>query len=307
MHPVRLYAQQPDAGAQRLEIFNDKLLSAFNFGAYESVKYRGAAAVKDAGGKPQDSQMWVVYPPDFNAKKKYPLLHSIHGGPHTAAGDTWHYRWNNQLFASGNGTQDYVVVCVNYHGSTSFGFKFKDAITHRWGELELQDVERATDQMLKKPFIDKERVFATGGSYGGYMVSWMNGHVKKDRYKAYVCHAGCTDWVGMFASDGAQWFKQELGAWYWDDMAKVHSQSPHAFAKRYCTPTLVIHGQLDYRVPDAQGLGYYNTLKTQNIDARLVWFPDENHWILKPRNSKLWYGEFFSWLGRHDPARKSKG
>ena len=130
----------------------------------------------------------------------------------------------------------------------------------------------------------------------------MNGHVKPGRYQAYVCHAGCYDWVAMFAEDAYTWFPRELGASYWDDMGKVHGQSPHAFAKHMQTPTLVIHGALDYRVPDQQGLAYYNTLKARGVDARLLWFPDENHWILKPRNSKLWYEEYFAWLKRHDPG-----
>jgi dipeptidyl aminopeptidase/acylaminoacyl peptidase len=294
-HPVRAYMLDDAGKAQRIESFNDGLLKDKALGKFESVTYPGALV----DGKREDAQMWVIYPPGFNPKKKYPLLHSIHGGPHAASADGFHYRWNNQVFASGNGGQDYVVVCVNYHGSTGFGQAYKDSITHRWGELELQDVEAATDHMLKKPYIDAKRVYATGGSYGGYMVAWMNGHCAPGRYKAYVCHAGCFDWVSMFASDGAEWFKAELGAWYWDDMAKVHAQSPHAYAKNFSSPTLVIHGQLDYRVPDAQGLAYYSTLKAQNIDARLVWFPDENHWVLKPRNSKLWYAEFFGWLKKH--------
>jgi dipeptidyl aminopeptidase/acylaminoacyl peptidase len=298
MHPSQISVMQAGRTPQRIEQFNDKLLAQFALGEAKSVNY--------AGANKEQTQMWVTYPPGFDPKKKYPLLHSIHGGPHTASGDTWHYRWNNQVFASGNGTQDYVVVCVNYHGSTSFGFKFKDSITHQWGALELQDIEAATTLMSKKPYIDKERVFASGGSYGGYMVAWMNGHVKKNRYQAYVCHAGCYDWVSMFASDAAEWFKRELGAWYWEDMTKVHAQSPHAYAKHFSTPTLVIHGQLDYRVPDAQGLAYYSTLKAQDIDARLVWYPDENHWILKPRNAKVWYEEFFGWLKLYDPARVKK-
>jgi dipeptidyl aminopeptidase/acylaminoacyl peptidase len=302
LHPARAYALREGQAPVRMEQLNDALLAQFKFGPYESVTYKGARG--------HTTQIWVVYPPNFDPKKKYPLLHSIHGGPHTASGDTWHYRWNNQVFASGNseksGAQEYVVACVNYHGSTSFGFKFKDSITHQWGALELADIEAATDLLTKKPYIDKTRVFATGGSYGGYMVAWMNGHAKPGRYKAYVCHAGCYDWVSMFASDGAEWFKNELGAWYWDDMKKVHAQSPHAYSKHFSTPTLVLHGQLDYRVPDAQAFQYYNTLKAQDIDARLVWFPDENHWILKPRNSKLWYREFFSWLAKHDPTNAKK-
>lgn len=294
-HPPRLSVldsegEGSDCVARRIESFNDSLLADHQFSRHEEVFYKGAQG--------DDVQMWLVYPPGFDAKKKYPLLHVIHGGPHTAFGDSWHFRWNHQVMAA----QGYVVACVNYHGSSSFGHAFLDSITHRWGELELQDVEAATDLLLKKPWADKNRVFATGGSYGGYMVAWMNGHVKPGRYQAYVCHAGCYDWQAMFADDAYTWHAKELGAWYWDDAAKVASQSPHAFAKSMKTPTLVIHGQLDYRVPDAQGLAYYNTLKARGVTAKLLWFPDENHWILKPRNSKLWYGEFFGWLKAHDKA-----
>lgn len=298
-HPARVHAQRGDAPVHRLERFNDELLAPFAFRPAEEVTLAGA------NGDPV--QMWVVYPPGFErgkassakgARKTWPLLHSIHGGPHACAGDTFHYRWNTQLFAA----QGYVVAGVNYHGSSGFGHAFLDSITHRWGELELQDVEAGTDWALAQPWADPNRVFATGGSYGGYMVAWMNAHVKPGRYNAYVCHAGCFDWTAMFAEDAYTWFPRELGASYWDDMAKVHSQSPHAFAATMQTPTLVIHGALDYRVPDAQGLAYYNTLKAKGVDARLLWFPDENHWILKPRNSKLWYAEYFGWLKRYDPA-----
>jgi dipeptidyl aminopeptidase/acylaminoacyl peptidase len=210
-------------------------------------------------------------------------------------------RWNAQVFAA----QGYVVACVNYHGSSGFGQAFLDAITHRWGELELQDIEAATDWLRAQPWADGERLFAGGGSYGGYLVAWMNGQVDTDpqapsrRYRAYVCHAGCYDWTAMFADDAYGWHGQELGAWYWNDPEKIRQQSPIAHAGKMQTPTLVVHGALDYRVPDAQGLAYYNTLKARGIDARLLWFPDENHWVLKPRNSRLWYAEFLAWLARH--------
>jgi dipeptidyl aminopeptidase/acylaminoacyl peptidase len=226
------------------------------------------------------------------------VLQVIHGGPHTASGDTWHYRWNLPTFAA----QGYVVAAVNYHGSTGFGHPFLDSITHRFGALELQDVEAASDWLLARPWADPRRLFAAGGSYGGFMVAWMNGRVPPGRYAAYVCHAGCFDWTAMFADDAYTWHAKELGAWYWDDIDRIHAQSPHAHAAQMRTPTLVVHGALDYRVPDAQGLAYYNTLKARGVDARLLWFPDENHWVLKPRNSKLWYGEFFDWLKRHAPA-----
>ena len=290
MHPARVHAARDGQAPLRLETFNDALLGSLRLGSCEEVVVKGAL------GEPL--QVWLTYPPGFDRKKKHALLHNIHGGPHAAAGDTFHYRWNAHAFAA----QSYVVACVNYHGSSGFGEAFLDSITHRWGELELQDVEAGTDWLLKQPWADRQRVFASGGSYGGFMVAWMNGHVKPGRYKAYICHAGCFDWQAMFSDDAYTWHAKELGAWYWDDPAKVRSQSPSSFVAAMHTPTLVIHGALDYRVPDQQGLAYYNTLKAKGVDARLLWFPDENHWVLKPRNSRLWYGEFFDWLRRHDPA-----
>ena len=299
-HPARLHAHLPGAAPRRIERFNDAVLAPLASGRVEEVWFKGADAAGGAEG--DEVQMWLVYPPGFDPRKKYPVMHNIHGGPHSAAGDTWHYRWNTQVFAA----QGYVVACVNYHGSSGFGQAFKDSITHRWGALELTDIEAGTDWLLKKRWVARKRVFATGGSYGGFMVAWMNGHLPAGRYAAYICHAGCFDWVGMFADDAWGWHAQELGRWYWDDMAHVHAQSPHAFAAAMTTPTLVIHGALDYRVPDQQGLAYYNTLKARGVDARLLWFPDENHWILKARNSQLWYREFFGWLKRHDPAARPR-
>ncbi|PTT91650.1 S9 family peptidase [Pelomonas sp. HMWF004] len=288
--PPRLSALGED-GVRRIEALNDERLAAHRFGRHEEVTLTGARG--------DDVQMWLIYPPDFDAKKKWPVMHVIHGGPHTAFGDSWHWRWNHQAFASAG----YVVACVNYHGSSSFGHEFLDSITGHWGEYELQDIEAGTDWLLKKRWVDGQRIVATGGSYGGYMVAWMNGHVPAGRYQAYVCHAGCYDWQAMYADDAYNWHRKELGAAYWDDPARVAAQSPHSFARHFTTPTLVIHGQLDYRVPDAQGLAYYNTLKSLGVPSRLVWFPDENHWVLKPRNSRLWYGEFLGWLARHNEAR----
>ena len=300
MHPARVHALRDGHAPLRLEAFNDALLAGLRLGAVEEVSVKGAL------GEP--IQMWLTYPPGFDrekasGKKKLPVLHSIHGGPHAAAGDTFHYRWNTHAFAA----QGYVVACVNYHGSSGFGHAFLDSITHHWGELELQDVEAGTDWLSKQPWVDRKRVFAAGGSYGGFMVAWMNGHVKPGRYQAYICHAGCFDWQAMFSDDAYTWHAKELGAWYWDDPAKVRAQSPSHYVAAMKTPTLVIHGALDYRVPDQQGLAYYNTLKARGVDARLLWFPDENHWVLKPRNSQLWYGEFFDWLKAHDRVGTGEG
>ena len=269
---------------RRIDRFNDEIMARVKLGEVREFEV--------AGWRGEKVQMWAVYPPDFDEKKKWPLLHNIHGGPHGIWGDNFHFRWNNHVFAA----KGYVVVCVNYHGSSSFGQKFTQSIDGEWGKRELADVEAGTDFMVKQGYIDPDRLLAAGGSYGGYMVAWMNGHT--DRYKAYVCHAGCFDWVAMFSDDAWYWHPKELGANYWEDAKRVDGQNPRARVERMKTPTLVMHGLLDYRVPDSQGLAYYNTLKARGVPSRLVFFPDENHWILKPQNSRLWYREFFAWLER---------
>lgn len=274
-----------DGGAQRrIDAFNREVMGRVRLGEVREF------TIKGHGG--EDVQMWAVYPPDFDPKKKWPLLHNIHGGPHSIWGDHFHMRWNNHAFAA----MGYVVVCVNYHGSSSFGQRYLESITGELGRRELFDVEAGTDFMLKQGYIDRDRLVAAGGSYGGYMVAWMNAHT--DRYKAFVCHAGCFDWVAMGADDVWYWSGKSLGADYWNDMKRVEAQNPRAIVKPMKTPTLVTHGLLDYRVPDSQGLAYYNALQAKGVPTRLVFFPDENHWILKPRNSRLWYREFEAWLAR---------
>ena len=179
----------------------------------------------------------------------------------------------------------------------------------RQGELELQDIQAATQWLLAQPWADRERVFATGGSYGGFLVAWMNGHVPpwpKGPYRAYICHAGVFDRVATFSADSWPQRPLDLQARYWEDMPRVLAQSPHHFAAQMNTPTLVIHGAQDYRVPDHNGLAYYNTLKARGVDARLLWFPDENHWVLKPQNSRLWYREFAAWLQAQSPPDKAR-
>jgi dipeptidyl aminopeptidase/acylaminoacyl peptidase len=283
-----------DANGQNeaaIESFNDALMTKFRLGEVREFTIEG--------WNKEPVQMWVVYPPNFDAKKKWPLLHNIHGGPHANWGDNFHQRWNNQVFAA----QGYVVVCVNYHGSLGWGNKFLESNTGTFGSKEHTDVEAGTDFMLKQGYIDPKRLAASGGSYGGKMVAWMNGRngAKKggDRYKAYVCHAGCFDWRAMYAGDAGYWFDHSLTTTYWNDAKKFAAQNPVTYAQYMRTPTLVMHGSLDYRVPDAQGLAYYGTLKALNVPARLVLFPDENHWILKPQNSRLWYKEYFAWLDKY--------
>jgi dipeptidyl aminopeptidase/acylaminoacyl peptidase len=293
-YPPALFAIGRDGRGERsIETLNRVLLSRATLGTTREF------TIKGWGGHPV--QVWVTYPPRFDPKRKWPLLHSIHGGPHAAHLDGWHFRWNTQVFAA----KGYVVVGVNYHGSSGFGQQWLETITGDYGTREYADTEAATDFMLQQGYIDRDRLSASGGSYGGYMVAYMNGHT--DRYKTYVCHAGCYDWVSMMATDGYRFFAKELGAFHWDNPARVMKQSPHHYARRMKTPTLVIHGELDYRVPATQALQYYNTLRARKVPARLVYFPDENHWILKPQNSRLWYREFFAWVKRYvapGPRRK---
>jgi len=251
--------------------------------------------VKGADG--EAVQFWVAYPPGFDSAMKWPLLQMIHGGPHSSWLDFFHFRWNAQIFAA----QGYVVASVNYHGSSGWGQRFLESDNACYGAKEMIDLEAATDHLLGQGCIDPERLFAAGGSYGGYMVAWLNGHTS--RYRAYVCHAGCWDWMSMMATDVYGYFNRELGAFHWEDEGRVMAQSPHHFAANCGTPTLVIHGELDYRVPAAQGLQYYATLKAKGVPARLLVFPDENHWILKPQNARRWTGEFLDWLARFGGPR----
>ena len=300
--PPRVFASDADGkNATAIESFNAALMAKFKWGEVKEFTIKG--------WNNEPVQMWVVYPPNFDAKKKWPLVHNIHGGPHANWGDNFHPRWNNQVFAA----QGYVVACVNYHGSLGWGNKFLESNTGTFGSKEHADIEAGTDFMLKQGYIDATRLAASGGSYGGKMVAWMNGRngasKRGDRYRAYVCHAGCFDWVSMYAGDAGYWFNHSLMTTYWDDPKKFAAQNPIAFAKHMKTPTLVIHGALDYRVPDAQGLMYYSTLKALNVPARLVLFPDENHWILKPQNSRLWYRQYFAWLEKYigkGPTRRTQ-
>jgi dipeptidyl aminopeptidase/acylaminoacyl peptidase len=294
MSPPSVYAANGDGSGERaIESLNRALLARYSFGEVREFTIKGWR------GEPV--QMFVAYPPNFDPRRKWPLMHSIHGGPHSAHHDGWHFRWNLQVFAA----QGYVVPCVNYHGSSGFGQKFLETITTRYGEKELADTEAGTNFLRRQGYIDRERMTATGGSYGGFMVAYMNGHVR--RYRAYVCHAGCYDWVSMMATDGYRFFARELGAFHWENEARVMRQSPHHYVADAKTPTLVVHGELDYRVPATQALQYYDSLKAKGVPARLVYFPDENHWILKPQNSLLWYREFFAWLARYAKSGPADG
>jgi dipeptidyl aminopeptidase/acylaminoacyl peptidase len=293
LHPVQVHAIGGGV-PRRLEHFNNDTMAGLRLGETREVTLRGARG--------DEIQMFLTFPPGFDARRKHPVLQVIHGGPYAAAGDTFSYRWNTHVLAS----RGHVVAAVNYHGSSGFGFRFRDSIIGRQGQLEMQDIEAGTNWVLSQRWADANRVFASGGSYGGFLVAWMNGHIPRGRYRAYVCHAGVFDRVATFSADSYNQRPLDLGALFWENPARIAAQSPHAFAHQMETPTLVIHGLNDYRVPDTNGLAYYNTLQERGVASRLVWFPDENHWVLTPRNSRLWYGEFFDWLEAHDPARRKR-
>ncbi len=291
-HPVRIFAARLSGGesnvnAARIEQFNDERLAHLKFGDVQEVTVQGALG--------DDVQMWLVFPANFKRDKKHPLLQVIHGGPYAASGDTFGYRWNPHLLAS----QGHVVAMVNYHGSSGFGHAFRNSIMGRMGTLEMIDIEAGTDWLVKQKWVDRRRLYASGGSYGGFMVAWMNGHLPASRFRAYVCHAGVFDRRATWSADSYTQRPMDLHATYWDDPEKVAAQNPITFAHKMKTPTLIMHGALDYRVPDTNGLQYYNTLKARGVDTKLLWFPDENHWILKAANSYQWYGEFFAWLKSH--------
>jgi dipeptidyl aminopeptidase/acylaminoacyl peptidase len=269
----------------RVDHFNNELMRNVDLGEVKNVTYKGA--------DDNDVQMWIVHPPKFDPAKKWPLLMIIHGGPHNGITTDFHFRWNLQLFAS----KGYVVACPNFHGSSGFGQKFTDSITGDMATKPFIDVMKATDYMEALPYIDKNRTAAAGASYGGFMMAWINGHT--DRYKAMVCHAGVYNWHSMMASDVVRSRERPLGALPWGDLKQIDKQSPQRFAANFKTPTLVMHGEKDYRVPVTQGFEYYNTLRIKGVPTRLVYFPDENHWIMKPQNSRLWHREFFAWIEKY--------
>lgn len=287
--PPNFYMEVP---LWRIDKFNDTLRSQWDLGEVKEVYFKGA--------DDEDVQMWIVYPPGFDKSKKWPLLQIVHGGPHNGITTDFHFRWNLHLFAS----KGYVVSCINFHGSSGFGQKFTDSITDDMATKPMIDIMKGTDWMEKQPYIDKSRTTTAGASYGGYMMAWLNGHT--DRFKAMVCHAGVYNWHSMMASDFVRARERPLGALPWGDLGQIDKQTPQRFSANFKTPTLVMHGEKDYRVPVTQGLEYYSTLRIKGVPSRLVYFPDENHWVMRPQNSRLWHQEFFAWLEKyvgHGPSK----
>ncbi len=269
---------------EKLTSFNDEIISGLEMGRVEDVTFEGAEGA--------EVQMFVLYPPGFDASKKWPLLMLVHGGPHGTFGDYWHYRWNAQAFAA----PGYVTAMVNFHGSSSFGQDFTDAITGEVGRKPYIDVMNGVDNIVGKGFIDEERMAAAGGSYGGYLVSWIG--TKTDRFACIINHAGVFDLLVQFGSDITFGRPRNYGGMPWDGLEAVTRYSPAHHMDDYVTPTLVIHGEKDYRVPVGNGLEVYGILKAKGVPAKLIYFPDENHWVLTEKNSIFWYDEFHGWLDR---------
>ena len=270
--------------AERLTHVNDAVLTNVAMSPLESFWFHGAHDDKVEG--------FLVKPPNFDASKKYPLKFLIHGGPQGAWGDDWSYRWNPELFAA-NG---YVVIMINFHGSTGYGQKFTDAIQGNWGGAPFEDLMKGLDYAEEHyPFIDKSRECALGASYGGYMINWVLGHT--DRFKCLVSHDGMFNAESAWGTTEELWFNNwEFKGTPYTNPEMYEKWSPRNAAKNFKTPTLVIHGQLDYRLDVSEGLQLFTTLQMEGVPSKMLYFPDEGHWVLKPQNGRLWYETVNAWV-----------
>ncbi len=270
-------------GVRRVTTFTAAIADTWSLGEVREQSFEGAYG--------ETVQMYLVLPPDA-PKGPLPLVHVVHGGPHAISADTFHFRWNALAFAA----PGYAVAMVNFQGSTSWGQDFAQRIQGGWGDRPYQDIMKATDALVAAEIADPQRMALAGGSYGGYIASWVAGHT--DRFRCIVNHAGVFDTLGQYASDVTQGRSKSFGGEPWSGLDAIDRYNPARFAQGFTTPMLVIHGERDYRVPVTQGLECYGILKAKGVPARLVYFPDENHWVLKAQNSLLWYREVLGWLER---------
>ncbi|MFZ1918135.1 MAG: S9 family peptidase [Terriglobales bacterium] len=284
--PLELYeaAECQQSKADPLTHINESVLSQVAMSPLEPFWFTGAHGDKVEG--------FLVKPPNFDASKKYPVKFLIHGGPEGAWGDDWSYRWNPELFAA-NG---YVAIMINFHGSTGYGQKFVDAINGDWGGAPFEDLMKGLDYAEKTyPFIDKDRECALGASYGGYAINWLMGHT--DRFKCLVSHDGMFNAESAWGTTEELWFNNwEFKGSPIDNRASYQKWSPHQYAKNFKTPTLVVHGQLDYRLDVSEGFQLFTTLQTMGVPSKMLYFPDEGHWVLKPQNSQLWWKTVTDWV-----------
>jgi dipeptidyl aminopeptidase/acylaminoacyl peptidase len=283
--PVELYRASSGGGKpEPLTRLNDDKLATYQLTPFEEFWVEGAERTQ--------VHSFLLKPPGFQATRKYPVLFLIHGGPQGAWGESWSYRWNPQVFAAAG----YVVVMPNPRGSTGYGQKFTDEVSGDWGGKVFDDIMAVVDHVsTNMAFVDPDRMAAAGGSYGGYMVNWLLGHTQ--RFRAFVSHAGVYDLASMGGETEELWFtKWEFGGMPWENPDLYQRWSPSAHARSFRTPTLVIHGEQDFRVPFGQGLQLFTALQMQKVPSKLLLFPDEGHWILKPQNTLLWYDTFVEWI-----------
>jgi dipeptidyl aminopeptidase/acylaminoacyl peptidase len=269
---------------------NSAALASFGLQKFEDLEWKG--------GMQQTIHGFLLKPAKFDPAKKYPLIVLIHGGPQSAFNDNWGYRWNPQVFANAG----YVVFLPNQRGSTGYGQKFVNDVSADWGGKAFTDVMNGVAEVIKRPYVDKQRIGAAGASYGGYMVDWILGHNTDPRFKfkALVSHAGVYNLESMASATEELWFVNwEFKGMPWDNPVNYQKWSPNKFVKNFNTPTLVTAGELDYRVPVDQSLQLYTALQLRDVDSKLIVFPDEGHWILKPQNSEFWYTHVLDWFGKH--------
>ena len=278
-------------GARALTAVNAELLRGLAVQPAEDFWFSAADGAKVHG--------FLVKPPHWEPGRKYPAILLIHGGPQGAWLDTWHGRWNYNLLAA----PGFALVVVNPRGSTGYGQRFTDQVSGDWGGRAYTDLMRGLDAALAaNPWIDRTRLGATGGSYGGYMTNWIATHAA-DRFRAFATHAGVWNLETMYGATEELWFTEwEFGGPYWKSDAmrtQYRRWSPHVFAQRLKTPHLVLHGELDYRVPYYEGVSLFSALQRQGVPSRIVVFPDEGHWIGKPQNQRLWWAEMQGWFTRY--------
>ncbi len=288
--PAEVFVASGDgSNAKQVTHHNDALLAKLDMNAPETFWYEGAAGSK--------VQAMLIRPPNFDAAKKYPLLVLLHGGPQTMWSNAWGYRWNAQVFSAAG----YVTLMINRHGSTGYGQKFTDEITNDWGGQAYTDVMKGVDYTLANyKFTDGSRMAAAGGSYGGFLADWIATHT--GRFKAIISHAGVYDQSAMYATEELWFAEHDMQGTPWGNPESYKKWSPMSYAgdlAKYKTPTLVIAGENDFRVPYTQSLEFFNTLQRQGVPSKLVIFPDEGHWVLKPQNAQFWYKTFSDWLATY--------
>jgi len=279
--------------ARPLTRFGARVLDAVAMGQARPITAAGQDGVTIHG--------WLVTPPGHQAGQRHPGVVLVHGGPQGAWDDAWSYRWNPQVYAA----RGWTVLLPNPRGSTGFGQAYTDAVRGDWGGVPFDDIMRLTDAAIAAGELDGARACAAGASYGGYMVNWINGHT--DRFRCLVTHAGEFDSFAAYFDTEELWFPEWEKGLPWERPEAYRRESPSTFLASWKTPTLVTHGELDYRVTVTQGISTFTALQRRGVESRLLVFPDENHWILKPRNSRVFHEEVLGWIGRHlaDPAPPS--